>query len=226
MITINLLPPEEREAPPTSTARLMVVAASVMIALISIVFYGMTHYIDLPNAQAALAKSQKDFNEWNAKKIPQRHAEVNKVAGVLKKREDTIENIRLLKSEMARKLTEYAQIINEHKYSWSGDLHIKKQEVRQVRRRVGRLRSPTAGAPKVKIPKYEWAYTARTAGNDLQIAINYYKAIQRNKSFWKDFISIKSPAYELEVEDPELFKPNEGYKFDIRMTMQMDRKQK
>lgn len=225
MITINLLPPEEREAPPTSAARLMVIAASALIALVSVVFYAMTHYIDLPNMQSALQKSEKELAEWRLKKIPERHTEVFQVATVLKKREDTIENIRLLKSEMARKLTEYAEIIKEHQYSWSGDLHIKKDDApTNTRRRLvpGAIPQQTG----VKIPTYQWAYAVRTAGDQLQTAINYYKAIQRHPSFWRDFEKIATPEYELQEEDPEIFQPHLGYKFDIRMTMKMDRKQK
>merc|ERR1712170_185376 len=174
--------------------------------------------------QAALQKSQKEHAEWQLKKIPQRHTEVFQVATVLKKREDTIENIRLLKSEMARKLTEFAEIVKVHQYSWVGDLHIKKQDApTNQRRRLGPLQPAQSG---VKIPKYQWEYAVRTAGDKLQTAINYYKAIQKHPSFWRDFEGIATPEYQLEEEDPELFKPHLGYKFDIRMTMKMDRKQK
>jgi len=225
MITINLLPPEEREAPPTSAARLLVIAASALIALVSVVFYAMTHYIDLPNMQTALQKSKKELAEWQSKKIPQRHTQAFQVAKVLKKREDTIENIRLLKSEMARKLTEYAQIIKEHQYSWSGDLHIKRNDApSNTRRRL--LPGQVVQQNTIKIPTYEWAYAARTAGDKLQTAINYYKAIQRHPSFWRDFEKIATPEYELQEEDPELFKPHLGYKFNIRMTMKMNRTKK
>ncbi|WP_372371311.1 hypothetical protein [Candidatus Uabimicrobium sp. HlEnr_7] len=224
MITINLLPPEEREAPPTSAARLLVVAASVLIALVAVVFYGMTHYIDLPNMQTALGNSQKEFREWNAKQIPQRHTEAFQVAGVLKKREDTIENIRLLKSEMARKLTEYAEIIDTHGRSWSGDLHVKKDDVAGVRRQP--LRGPIIPTSTVTIPTYQWAYKAGTASDNFQIAIDYYKAIQNHTSFWRDFVGIKTPEYDLQEEDAKIFKPHLWYQFNIQMTMKMDRKQK
>lgn len=221
MITINLLPPEHREAPPTSTGRMLSIIVSILIVIIPLIFYGITHYVDLPKMQTALSETKIELAKWQRKQIPKRHTEIYRLSATLKKREKTVDNIRLLKTEMARKMTEFYEIIDGHGHVWAGGLNIKKQEKRAARRQVRR----GAIQPKktINVPEYQWLYKVRTAGDDLQTAINYYRQIRSHDQFWNDFVGIQTPEYEKFSIDVDGIKAFEGYEFDIKMTMKMDR---
>ena len=212
MIQINLLPPEIRREPPTSIRRYAVVAVSFIVALLSCIWYLNVHYVKLAEAQTQYDQTVSKRQKLQSQGIEKDHREIRKLVKDASAREESVEKIRYMRSDLSRKLYEFAQLLSNHPV-WVDGLSITRAN------QDARSKAAAKSKTKYPVPVYKWSTQATCVGKELQTPITFFKEMEKDK-FFKDFLSYVAPNF-TKTEFPKEYRERIGYNFLLEMEMQI-----
>ncbi len=220
MIEINLLPTELRVNPPRSSTRVMIIAASVAVALTSFSFYLYIHFSTLQKAQEGYEAIKQEREKLEGTGIEKQHKEIERLVKVASEREESVAEIRYMRSDLSRKLHEFAKLCSNHPV-WFDGIQVTREEEKAAKKAKGKNKAATkkAGDP-VPVPKYTWSAPGTCEADELKIPVAFYQAMENDENFFRDIISVNVPSYS-QVDFGEDFGNAKGYTFRLEMQMQI-----
>lgn len=222
MIEINLLPMDLRVNPPRSSTRVMIIAASVAIALTSFSFYLYIHFSTLQKAREGYEAIKQEREKLEGTGIEKQHKEIERLVKVASEREESVAEIRYMRSDLSRKLNEFAKLCANHPV-WFDGIEVRREEekAKAKSKSKGKKKSSTKKTEEpIPVPKYVWSAPGTCEADELKIPVAFYQAMENDENFFRDIISVNVPNYS-QVDFGEDFGNAKGYTFRLEMQMQI-----
>ena len=212
MITINLLPAEYRVPDTTSPTRILVIAASVLIGIISCAFYLFVHLHELENAKKELADKEAEARrEMVHRKTNQN---LQQVIQGFEARDKAVDSAQALRVPFSKKLYEFAELMANGSHPvWLNNLNIVGVQ-QQGQSRRGRKPAPAG------LPTFAWRGSSICAAETMNKANTFYRAILQDKAFYQDFVESEVPRYTRSEISGE-YVQKISWNFNLNMKMQM-----
>jgi len=223
MIQINLLPKEHIVEPPTPVARIVSAAIALLLVGLGVAWF-VAKNNEKNNMQLTLNGKITKRKKLEKEKIENRYREITSLIKNLETREEAIQNIQLLRTEMSRKLFEFSDILSSGAHPvWLTKLKIAKAKDKTrlspaERRRQRRSKK----SQNVKIPTFAWTSTAECAGSQLTPAVNLFQALIDDEKYHQDIAGTGVPNYKA-VELEEGYEETVGFTFNLDMNIQLKR---
>ena len=212
MIKINLLPEEYIVEDRTSPTRILVISASVLMGVVSFIFFLVVHFHILETASEQLKKAKTI--RAGLKKFETQNQTLHRLIRSFETRDEAVEMVKAMRISFSQKLYQFSELLHQGIHPvWLNNLSIDAGKLKTQGRKKKKKKT-------VSIPVFNWKASCICASESLKSATGFYKALKKDKPFFKDFIQTTVPVYAQKILGQE-YQQKYGWAFNLAMTMQV-----